>query len=429
MQILQRTLPNGLKVLLKEVHTAPLISHWLWVRVGSRDEGPGLSGVSHWVEHMQFKGTPKFPAGELDKAISRDGGYWNAMTYIDWTAYFETMPAEKIDLALQLEADRLANSHFESKEVEAERTVIISERQGNENSPMFLLDEDVQEAAFAVHPYQHEVIGRMADLKTITRDQLYSHYKHFYVPNNAVLSLAGDFDVNKMLARIEELYAEIPAGLAPKRVTSAEPEPEVERRVVTRGPGETIFVKAAYRSLKATDPDFFALSVADSLLAGPSNLNLFSGGISNKTSRLYRRLVENDLAVSVSGGIQATIDPYLYDITVTVHPQAKAEDIIAPLGEEISRLQDSPPKPEELARAVKQAQALFAYGSESITNQAFWMGFAEIFDTYDWFTHYLERLAAVTPADVQRAAQNYLRPERRVLGIYQPDGRPADSDE
>jgi zinc protease len=154
-------------------------------------------------------------------------------------------------------------------------------------------------------------------------------------------------------------------------------------------------------------------------------LNLFSGGIGNKTSRLYRRLVETELAVGVSGGLQATIDPFLYDLTVTVHPQAKSEDVIAALDDEIKRLQDSPPKPEELQRAVKQAKALFAYGSESITNQAFWMGFAEIFDTYAWFESYLERLAAVTPADVQRAAQKYLRPESRVLGIYQPDGRPA----
>lgn len=425
MEIRQTTLPNGLKVLLKEIHTAPLVSQWLWVRVGSRDENPGITGVSHWTEHMQFKGTPQFPAGKLDKDISRDGGFWNAMTYIDWTAYFETMPSDKIDLALRLESDRFANSEFRREDVESERTVIISERQGNENSPMFLLDEDVQEAAFASHPYRHEVIGDMADLKTITREQLYHHYKTYYVPSNAVLALAGDFDSEKMLARVNELYAGIPAGPDPVRVAQDEPDPAEERRVVTKGPGETIFVKAAYRSVRATDPDFFPLMVADSLLAGPSNLNIFSGGISNKTSRLYERLVETELAVGVSGGLQATIDPYLYDITITVHPARKAEDVIGPLGDELARLQDHAPKPEELARAVKQAQALFAYGSESITNQAFWMGFAEIFDTYNWFQTYLDKLSAVTPADVQRVAQKYLRVDRRVLGVYQPDGRPA----
>ena len=428
MDVLKTTLANGLKVLLKEIHTTPIISHWVWVRVGSRDEGPGLSGVSHWVEHLQFKGTPFFPAGKLDKDISRDGGFWNAMTYIDWTAYFETMPADKIDLALRLEADRLANSAFDPHEVDSERTVIISERQGNENNPMFLLDEDVQEAAFQKHGYQHEVIGRMADLKTISRQDLYDHYKRFYVPGNAVLAVAGDFDSQRMLDRLRQLYEPNLAGPPPKRLNSEEPAPAEERRVVTRGPGETVFVKAAYRSLPATHADFFALTVADSLLAGPSNLNMFSGGISNKTSRLYRRLVEKDLAVGVSGGLQATIDPFIYDITLVVHPARKAEEAITALDEELARLQDSPPKPAELARAVKQAQALFAYGSESITNQAFWLGFAEIFDSYAWFETYLARLAAVTPDDVQRVAQAYLRPERRVLGIYQPDGRPASAE-
>ena len=128
-------LANGMLVLLKEIRTAPLISHWVWYRVGSRDEVPGVTGISHWVEHMQFKGTPAFPPQYLDKAISRDGGYWNAMTYIDWTTYYETMPSDKIDLALRLEADRMVNSSYDPEEVASERTVIISERLGSENSP------------------------------------------------------------------------------------------------------------------------------------------------------------------------------------------------------------------------------------------------------------------------------------------------------
>jgi hypothetical protein len=159
----QITLSNGLKVFLKEIHTAPIISSWLWYRVGSRDEVQGRTGVSHWVEHMQFKGTPQFPANILDKSISREGGSWNAFTYMDWTAYFETMPADKIDIALRLEADRMINSQFDANEVASERTVIISEREGSENDPMFLLGEAIQQSAFRIHPYHHEVIGDMAD--------------------------------------------------------------------------------------------------------------------------------------------------------------------------------------------------------------------------------------------------------------------------
>lgn len=421
-EYIKTKLPNGLQVLLKEIHTAPIISHWLWLRVGSRDEPPGLTGASHWVEHMQFKGTPTFPAGQLDRDISRDGGSWNAMTYLDWTTYFETMPADKIDLALRLEADRLQNSLFAEEEVASERTVIISERQGNENNPLFLLDEDVQKAAFHTHPYGHEVIGDMADLEAMSRDDLFDHYRKFYVPNNAVLAVAGDFEPQKMLARIEELYGGIAPGEEPPRIAEDEASTPAEQRVTTRGPGETVFIRAAYRAPRAAAPDFFALTVADSLLAGPSNLNLFGGGISNKTSRLYKALVDTELAVGVAGGLQATIDPFLYALTITVHPQRKAEDLFGPLDDELKRLQDAPPSAAELARAVKQAQALFAYGSESITNQAFWLGFSEMFATYEWFERYLERLEAVTPEDVQRAAQQYLAPGRRVLGVYQPDG-------
>ncbi len=416
------TLPNGMLVLLKEIHTAPLISSWVWYRVGSRDELPGRTGISHWVEHMQFKGTPLFPATILDKAISREGAVWNAFTYLDWTTYFETMPADKIDLGLRLEADRMVNSTIHPDEVASERTVIISEREGNENEPLFMLGEAIQAAAFRVHSYHHEVIGDLADLQSMTREDLYSHYRTYYVPNNAVMAVAGDFQAEAMLARIQALFGGIPAGETPPRLTRPEPEQRGEIRLNVAGPGETTYVQAAYRFPAASDPDFLPLSVLDSLLAGPSNLNMFSGGISNKTSRLYRALVEKEFAVSVHGGAQATIDPFLYGITMTIHPQREPQDALSALDDEIERVQNEIVSEDEVARAIKQARALFAYGSENITNQAFWMGYAEMFADYDWFQTYLDRLAAVTPADVQRVAQQYLRPGSRVVGTYLPDG-------
>ncbi|HIE56800.1 MAG TPA: insulinase family protein [Anaerolineales bacterium] len=414
------TLPNGLQVMLKEIHTAPIISHWVWYRVGSRDEIPGITGISHWVEHMQFKGTHQFPASVLDKAISRDGGMWNAFTYLDWTTYFETMPADKINLALRLESDRMVNSLFKPDEVASERTVIISERQGNENNPLFRLGEAVQAAAFRVHSYHHEIIGDLADLQTMSREDLYRHYKTYYQPGNAVLVMTGDFETEPMLERIREQFGGIASQEAPIRQIRPEPEPKGEHRLTVEGPGETTFVQDTYRSPAASDPDFLAFVVLDSLLTGPSSLNLFGSNISNKTSRLYRALVEGELAVSLSGSLPATIDPFLYTITATVHPQRSADEVVTAIEDEIKRIQDEPPTPEALQRAVKQARALFAYGSESITNQGFWLGFTEMFASYDWFTRYLDNLAAVTPEDVQRAAQAYLRPQNRVLGIYKP---------
>ncbi|HES57857.1 MAG TPA: insulinase family protein, partial [Firmicutes bacterium] len=322
-------LSNGLLVLLKEIHTAPIISHWIWYRVGSRNEVSGSTGISHWVEHMQFKGTPAFPAGVLDKAIARDGGYWNALTSMDWTTYLETTPAEKIELALKLEADRMVNSLFDPQETESERTVIISERQGNENEPLFLLSEQIQASAFRIHSYHHEVIGDLADLQTIKRDDLYRHYRRYYTPNNAVLTVAGDFHTEAMLERIQEVYGGIPLGEAPEDRFRPEPAQPGEKRVIVEGPGETTYVQAAYHAPAAAQAGFFPLAVVDSLLTGPANLNMFGGGLSNKTSRLYEALVEAELAVGVHGSLQATIDPFLYTITAVVHPERTAEEVIA----------------------------------------------------------------------------------------------------
>jgi zinc protease len=416
-------LDNGLKVLLKEIHTAPLISSWIWYRVGSKDEIPGHTGISHWCEHMLFKGTTKFPSSILDRAVARDGGIWNAMTYFDWTTFFETMPAEKIELGLRIEADRMVNSLFDQKEVTSERTVIISEREGNENEPYFRLGEAVQNAAFRIHPYHHEVIGDLPDLRAMNRDDLFDHYKTFYLPNNAVLSIAGDFKTREMIAFIRDLFEPIPAGPPPRRISRPEPMAGGEYKLTVEGPGETKFLDISYHAPAANDEDFLPVTVLDSLLAGPSSLNMFGGGgISNKTSRLYRSLVEKELAVSVNGGLTATADPFLYSVVITLNPQQKTEQALSAFDEEIQRNQVEPIPEAEINRAIKQARALFAYGSENITNQAFWLGHAEMFSTYEWFVSYLERLENITAEDLQEAAQKYLRPQNRIVGYYHPTG-------
>ena len=418
-------LKNGLEIKLKEIRTAPLISSWVWYRVGSRDEVQGITGISHWVEHMQFKGTEKFPAEEREKIIARTGGIWNAFTYLDWTTYYETMPADKIDLALEIEADRMVNSLYDPEEVESERTVIMSERQGRENRPSFWLMETIHKAAFQIHSYNHVILGDMVDLRTIQRDDLYQHYKNYYSPNNVVISIAGDFDSENMLKRLKAFFGDLPAGDDPPRLNRPEPTQRGEHRLTVEGPGETVLAEAAYHAPPASHGDFFPLLILDSILSGPQGLNMFGGGgISNKTSRLYARLVEEeDVAVSVYGGLPATIDPYLFSIHMIVHPSSKPEEALQVLDGEIQRLQDTLPEQKELERAIKQTRALFAYGGESITNQAFWMGFSEMFASYDWVTGYLENLEAVTPEDVQRVAQEYLTPKNRIVGIYQPHNK------
>ncbi len=418
--VTRHVLDNGLTILLKEQHHSPVISWWVLYRVGSRNERTGQTGISHWVEHMMFKGTEMFPGGVLDTMISREGGSWNAQTSMDYTAYYETMPADRIDLGLRLEADRMINARFTEEEVASERTVIISERQGSENSPMFWLGEEVRAAAFRVHGYHHEIIGDMTDLETMTRDDLYNHYRRHYMPNNAIAVAVGDFKTSEMLARVKELYGSIPAGEQPTLFVRPEPEQHGERRVVVERPGNTAFLEMAYRAPAATHDDWFKLAILNSVLTGPSGLG--GGSIDNKTSRLYKAMVETELAVDVDGGLLPSIDPYLYDLVVVLRDGQPLDKVERALDEQIERVLNEAITQRELDKARKQARALFAYSTERVTSQAFWLAFAENFESHTWFDHYVERLEAVTIADVRDVAQRYLRKQNRTVGWFVPTG-------
>jgi zinc protease len=424
--VLKKTLDNGMKVLIKEMHHAPVATWWVWYRVGSRNEIPGVTGASHWVEHMLFKGTPKYPAGVLDKTISRDGGQWNAMTWIDWTAYFETMPANRIQLGIDLESDRMVNSIFDPDEVASERTVIISERSGSENSPSWLLYEELIGTAFRVHSYHHAVIGDRIDLETMSRDDLYNHYRRYYVPNNATAVLVGDVDAEAMFELIAEKYGSIPAGESPSEVVREKPSQHGERRLSVNREGSTAYVMMAYRSPAINAADFFPLVVLDSVLSGPSSFNAFGGGgVSNKTSRLYKALVDTELAANIDGGVMPTIDPYLYTISATVRTGHTCEEVEAAIDAELTRVINESITKEEFEKARKQAKALFAFSSESVTNQGMWLGMTEtIAGDYTWFETYLDRLMAVTLDDVSRVAQEALASNRRTVGWYVPTDTP-----
>lgn len=414
-------LDNGLTILLKEMHHAPVATFMIWYRVGSRNEIPGKTGISHWVEHMMFKGTPKYPGTDMERMISREGGYWNAFTWLDYTAYHETMPSNRIDLALQLEADRMVNTLMTPEEVESERTVILSERAMYENQPRFLLDEELTAAAFRVHPYHHEVIGDMVDLKTISRDDLYTHYRRHYNPANAIVVVVGDFDSTEILVRLQELFGHIPSGEVTAPVLREEPVQPGERRVIVSGPGDTSYLTFAYRAPGAAHPDYPALTLLNAAFSGGGSLGMFGGGGSNRSSRLYKALVTSELAAGANGSLFPTIDPFLYTISAVVRAGRTLSEVEQVLEVEIMRLRSEPITPAELAKALSRARAQFIMAGESISGQAQLIGAAEATTgDFRWFESVLDRLNRVTHEDIDRVLNEYIQPRYRTVGWYVP---------
>ncbi len=416
------TLANGLRVLVQEARTAPVATCWVWYRVGSRNETPGWTGISHWVEHMLFKGTPAHPAGTLTRLIDRLGGRWNAFTWKDYTAYFEVLPAAHLETAVRLEADRMTNTVFDPAVVAAERTVIIAEREGQENLPVYTLREEVEALAFKVHPYRQPVIGWKADLLAITRDDLYAHYRAYYHPGNALVVLVGDVDAARAQAMVAEAFGELPPGPPPPPVRAAEPVQEGERRVVLRRPGgATAYVQMVFHVPAAGHPDLPALLVLDGVLSGFKSAIPFDGNAGGRSSRLYRALVDRGLATEVSSGLTPSIDPTLLRISATVRAGVDPAAVEAAIDAELRRLQDTPPGADELARVRRQAQAQFVYLRDGVFRRALALGAYATVDRAERLWEVANGVAAVTGDDVARVARTYLTPLRRTVGWYLPD--------
>jgi zinc protease len=418
--ILERTLGNGLKLILREAHEAPIASFWVWYRVGARNEVPGLTGVSHWVEHMQFKGTPTLAKGAIFREVSKNGGVLNALTSNDWTAYFETIPSDRLDLSLQIESDRMVNSLFDPDETESERTVILSERQGAENNPTYLLYEEVVGTAFRAHPYRHMVVGYEEDLKRISRDDLYDHYRRAYRPNNAFISAVGDFDAEELAGRIERLFGGIEPGPPLPEVRAVEPRQRDERRTILYRPSPTAYLRMGYKTPAGRDPDSVALLVADAVLSGGKSMGMGGGGPMGRSARLYRSLVAAGLARSAGSDIDMYVDPYLLLIGVTALPGVAPDRIEAVIDAELGRLGTELVPDDELARAVKQVKVQYVYSGEGVTNQAFWLGQMEIVDTYRRADTLVDEIDRVTAEDVRRVASTYLVSENRTVGWLLP---------
>jgi zinc protease len=417
------TLDNGLTVLIREEHTAPLASAWCWYHVGSKDEHPGLTGVSHWVEHMNFKGTTNIPRDQVKGIIEQFGGTWNGYTWIDQTTYLETATRDALERMLFIESERMARCLYDPEDCESERTVIISELQGGENDPEQLLDQELTATAFNAHPYKHPTIGWLSDLETMTRADLYGYYRQHYIPNNATLVIVGDLDTDDTLRRVAHHFGSIDPGPTPERVRTIEPPQSGERRLTIRKEGTAAYLKAGYHAPAVSDLMFVPALVLDAVLTGAKGVNLWSSfrvPPPQRKARLYRALVESGLASSVSGAMLPTEQPFLYTVSATATEGTSLGSVESLLLQELDRVAREGITESELARAAAQLQAQLVFDSDSVTNIAHQIGYFETIMAASVFEELPGRIAAVRQEDVGDAARQIFRTSNQTIGWFHP---------
>jgi zinc protease len=405
-------LANGMKVLLVEVPKAPVATVQVWYRVGSRNEVMGRAGLSHMLEHMMFKGTARYPKGSFSRIIRKNGGIDNAFTSQDFTAYFENVAADRVGLALELEADRMQGLILDNSEFQTEREVVKEERRlRSEDDPQGALVEALFAQAFLSHPYHWPVIGWFADLDAMSLEDLQRHYDTFYSPNNATLVVVGDIKTESLLSTIKRLFEPIPRGPFPKQALPPEPEQRGERRFLLKREAQAPFVMMGFRVPNYSSEDSYALDILESILSH------------GKSSRLYQSLVydqKNSLAVGAEYSVLQA-DPGLFYFYSLVNPNAKVEGVEEAIQREIVRLQNEPPSEQELQRAKNQVEAARVFEQDSNFRHAMLMGQAESVGA-GWrrIDQFVERIRAVTARDIQRVAKQYLTPDNRTVGILIP---------
>ena len=409
--VVAATLDNGLRVLLLEDHRSPIVTVQMWYRAGSRNELRGATGIAHFLEHLMFRGTAKYGPGAFARLVERNGGQDNAFTSQDVTSYYVNIAADRLDLVLDLEADRMHNLQLDPKIIASEREVVIEERRTRtEDDPGGALGEEVSALAFRAHSYGQPIIGWMLDIRRITPDEIRSFYKTYYVPNNAILVMVGDFKAAEVMTKVKAAFGPIPRGAAPPVVLAVEPPQNGERRVTVQKPAELPIVYMGYPVPHHTSADAPALEVLSVILAG------------GRSSRLYRDLVyERQLALEAGGDYSFfSIDPNLFWFWATPLPGQTAETLEKELLGQMQRLGRETVSEVELARAKNQIEAGFVFQDDSIHRRASLLARFELIGGYAQKDKYLDLIRAVTAADLQRVARAYFQDEKKNVGILLP---------
>jgi len=410
-QVFETTLDNGMKVILLENHKAPLVTFQVWYRVGSRNEIWGKTGLSHMMEHMMYKGTQKVGPEEFSRIIQANGGDDNAFTTQDSTAYFVNISADRIQIPIDLEADRMQNLSLKEKDFRTEHMVIMEERRlSTEDNPQASLQEQMEATAFQVSSYHWPVIGWKEDIERFTLEDVKAHHRFFYHPANAFLVIAGDFRKDEVLPKIEKAFGSIPKSDEPDQRRNAEILQTGERRIIVKREAELPFLLIGYHVPNLTDQDSYVLDVIAALLS------------QGKSSRLYQNLIQGKKLVLEADAENSLLskDSNLFYLSAELAPGKEIPEVEHALYDEIEILQKEPVATRELEKVKSQIEAAFIFGHDSIFTQAMLLGQYEIVAGWRTIDDYLPSLHKVMPQDIQRVAKKYLTQDNRTVGILIP---------
>jgi zinc protease len=425
------TLSNGLKVLLAPDRSSPTASVWVWYRVGAKNEWPGVTGASHWVEHMLFQGSPKYGKGAIDLAVMQVGGRLNAFTDNDFTAYFTTVPSEHLDVPLDVEADRMTRATIAPPEVERERTIIRSEREGNENWPEFRVEEELYALAFMEHPYRWDALGYPADILSLTPADLQAYYRRFYGPKNAVLVVTGGFDPAALRGDIRRRFSRLPRVGDDPRVTRVEPPLRSVRQSTLTGPGTNPLLAVGYRAPSIGDPTAPAVMLLDAVLGGDTRLfaagTMWGRPTDHPSSRLYRALVDTGLAVRATSEWRPRAHPGLFTFYVQAAEGISFDRLESVLTTETHRLVRDGPTREEMAELRTKIERGAALAYEGATRTGFRLGYFEMLGTEGLERRLYDRLLGTSAAEVRASAGTLFGGGQRVIVRYKPTQEASDA--
>lgn len=407
--VIEHRCANGLTALLLPTETTPVVCISVWYRAGARHDPTGKSGTAHLLEHMMFKGTARHPKGAYDQVLHALGGMNNASTWMDRTNYYILIGSDRYAAALELEADRMAGALLTEEDLDDERPVVLNELDQSKDDPGAALFDRLLEQAFPTHPYRRPVIGWRADVESITAGDLRAFYDRYYRPANAFLTIVGLFEPVEMIAAIEEHFGRLPAGPAPPPPRERETPQRAERRFELRRAGEQDIIGMAYHAPQRARDESFAMDVLAQVLGH------------GRTSRLYKALVDTELAVGVVAENQSIpVDPFLFLMDIEPADGVSVVQIESVLAAELDRLTKEPISTREMERARKRARVDFIMRRDSVSAMAFMLGELEISTGWRFAETYLGRLADVTSARVMEAARRYLSPAGRTLGHFRP---------